>query len=338
MARPPRKLRTQGNQEFRAKAMPLDPNAVNLHPQARLFLDFLAQAKRIPYSEITPEQARAQFTEFCRRMKKQCEWDVTASDQAIPGPAGPLPTRLYRPRAKGAAALPVLIYFHGGGWCIGDLDTHDAVCRQIADAAGSAVLSVDYRLAPENPFPAAVEDAFAAVQHVAREGAKLGLDPSRIAVGGDSAGGNLAAVSAIMARDAGIPLRAQILIYPATDFCGGHPSHEECAEGFLLTRESIDWFSTNYVDPCHHRDWRVSPLCAPDHSRLAPALVIVGEFDPLRDESRAYAERLKAAGTETSFHLYPGMIHAFINLGGLISVADDALEQVAAMLAKRFSG
>ncbi|HYM04382.1 MAG TPA: alpha/beta hydrolase [Stellaceae bacterium] len=317
--------------------MPLDPNAVNLHPQAKLFLDFLAQAHRIPYCEITPEQARAQFTEFCQRMKKQCEWDVEASDHTIPGPAGPVPTRLFRPRAAGSALLPVLIYFHGGGWCIGDIETHDAVCRQLSDSAGCAVLAVDYRLAPEHPFPAGLDDCFATVQWVARDGASLGLDPLRIAVGGDSAGGNLAAVCAIMARDADIVLRAQILIYPATDFVRAHPSHEECAEGFLLTRESMDWFSGNYVDPCDHRDWRASPLHAPDHARLAPAMVIVGEFDPLRDESRAYAERLKAAGTEASFHLYPGMIHAFINLGGLISVADDAMGRVAEMLTEKFS-
>ncbi|MGH7001672.1 MAG: alpha/beta hydrolase [Stellaceae bacterium] len=316
--------------------MPFDPNTACLDPQAKAFLDLVAQAKRIPYSEITPAQARAQFLELCRRMGKKVEWDVEASDRTIPGPAGPLRTRLFRPRAAGAAALPALLYFHGGGWCIGDLDTHDGVCRQIAKEARCAVLSVDYRLAPEHPFPAAVEDCAAALRFIAAHGGSLGLDPARLAVGGDSAGGNLAAVCALIARDEGIALRAQVLIYPATDFAGAHRSHDDCGEGFLLTRESIAWFGGNYLAPCQHGDWRASPLRAADHARLAAAIVIVGEFDPLRDESRAYAERLAAAGTEASFHLYPGMIHAFFSLGGVIDAADRAMAQVAAMLRRNF--
>ncbi len=317
--------------------MALDPARVTLDPQAKALLDMIALAGRIPYTEITPAQARAQFVELCRRTRKPAEWPVSARDLELPGPAGPLRARLFRPSEAGAAALPVLAFFHGGGWCIGDLDTHDPACRQLALEARCAVLSVDYRLAPENRFPAAVEDCFAALRFLAEAGAGLGLDPRRLAVGGDSAGGNLAAVSALLARDAGIALRGQVLIYPATDFSLARPSHEDYAEGFLLTRDSMAWFGGNYVAPAAHADWRASPILAPDHSRLPPAIVIVGECDPLRDESRDYAERLRAAGTEASFHLHPGMIHGFFTMGGAISAADRAIAQSAAHLRRVFA-
>ena len=317
--------------------MALDPNTVDLDPQAKALLDAVAAAKRIPYSEITVPQARAQFVELCRRTRKNTAWEVAAADHMIAGPAGPIRIRLFRPRSAGAAPLPVLVFFHGGGWSIGDIDTHDPVCREIAQGAGCAVLSVDYRLAPEHRFPAAVEDCFAALCFAAAPEKNLGLDPTRIAVGGDSAGGNLAAVCALMARQSGIALRCQVLIYPATDFVRGHPSHEDFAEGFLLTRESMAWFSGNYLDEAQWRDWRASPLHAPDLSRLAPAVIIVGACDPLRDEGRDYAERLRAAGSEASFHLFPGMIHGFLTMGGVIDAADRAIDQSVTLLKKSFA-
>jgi acetyl esterase len=317
--------------------MALDPTAVPLDPQARALLEMIALAGRIPYSEITPPLARAQFAELCRRTRRDGEWDVAASDHEIAGPAGKLRTRLYRPRGA-AAPLPVLAFFHGGGWCIGDLDTHDPVCRQLAEAARAAVLAVDYRLAPEHRFPAAVEDCFAALRFLAVEGAALGLDPLRLAVGGDSAGGNLAAVAAILARDAGIALRAQILIYPATDFSVERPSHDDYADGFLLSREAMAWFGGNYVAPAQHGDWRASPILAPDLSRLPPALVVVGECDPLRDEARDYALALRQAGNDAAFHLFPGMIHGFFTMGGAIAAADRAVDLAAALLRRSFSG
>ncbi|HXY98840.1 MAG TPA: alpha/beta hydrolase [Stellaceae bacterium] len=317
--------------------MPLDPAKVDLDPQARTLLEVIALAGRIPYSEITPPLARAQFAELCRRTRKAAEFPVSVADHALAGPAGALRARLVRPRAAGEAPLPVLAFFHGGGWCIGDLDTHDAALRQLAVEAGCAVLALDYRLAPEHPFPAAVEDCFALLQFLAAEGGSLGLDPRRIAVGGDSAGGNLAAVAAILARDAGIALSGQVLIYPGTDFSRERPSHDDYAEGFLLTREAMAWFGGNYVRPADRHDWRASPILAPDLARLPPAVVIVGECDPLRDESRDYAAALRAAGNEAAFHLYPGMIHGFFTMGGAIAAADRAIAQSAALLGRVFA-
>jgi len=318
--------------------MPLDPNRVPLDPQAKALLDMIALAGRIPYSQITPPQARGQFAELCRRTKSPREWPVTARDQAIPGPAGPLPTRLFLPREAASGPLPVLAFFHGGGWCIGDLETHDPVCRQLAHEAHAAVLSVEYRLAPERRFPAAVDDCFAALRFLAASGESLGLDHRRIAVGGDSAGGNLAAVAALLARDAGIALKAQVLIYPATDFTQYRPSHDDYAEGFLLTRESIAWFGGNYLDDAQRGDWRASPILARDLRGLPPAIVICGECDPLRDESRDYAAKLREAGNEATFHLYPGMIHGFCTMGGAIAAADQAIAQSAALLRRVFGG
>lgn len=318
--------------------MVLDPGKTNLDPQAKALLDMIALAGRIPYSQITPPLARAQFVELCRRTRKAAEWPVTAADRDIPGPAGTLRTRLFLPREARPGPLPVLAFFHGGGWCIGDVETHDPACRQLAAEAGCAVLSVDYRLAPENRFPAAVEDCFAAVRFLASAGGSLGLDPARIAVGGDSAGGNLAAVSALLARDAGIPLKGQVLIYPATDWVTAYASRKDYAEGFLLTEEAIAWFGGNYIDAGAHSDWRASPILAPDLSRLPPAIVICGECDPLLGESRAYAETLRQAGNEASFQLYPGQIHGFFTMGGAISAADRAIAQSAALLRRVFGG
>jgi len=314
----------------------LNPDDVKLDPQAKALLDMIELAPRIPFSELTPPLARAQFVELCRRTHKTADWAVTTSDHEIPGPAGPLKTRLFRPRSAAQGGLPVLVFFHGGGFCIGDIDTHDPVCRQLADEARCAVLAVDYRLAPEHRFPAAVEDSYAVLRFVSAEGASLGVDPNRIAVGGDSAGGNLAAVSAISARDAGIVLVGQLLIYPAVDWVTPYQSRMDYSEGFLLTEEAIDWFGRNYIDAGQHHDWRASPIFAPDLSRLAPALVICGECDPLLDESRAYSEKLRQSGNDVQFHLYPGMIHGFLTMGGVIAAADNAVAQSAQFLTSIF--
>jgi acetyl esterase len=230
------------------------------------------------------------------------------------------------------------VFFHGGGWTIGDLDTHDVVCRQLANGARCAVFSVDYRLAPENPFPAAVDDCMAATAFVSKNSVSLGIDRKRIAVGGDSAGGNLAAVVSILARDAGGPAIAfQLLIYPATDQRGGFPSHERNGKGYLLTRESMDFFRACYLPRREDwSDWRASPLLAKDLSRLPPAFVLTAGFDPLVDEGRAYAERLAREGVKVEYREYEGMVHGFVLMGGVVDRANAAVADCAAALKAAF--
>jgi acetyl esterase len=244
--------------------------------------------------------------------------------------------RSYRPVPD--EVLPALVFFHGGGWTIGDLDTHDGVCRQLAVGARCAVFSVDYRLAPEHPFPAAVEDCFFATKFVFDHAQELKVDRSRLAVGGDSAGGNLAAVVALMARDqGGPPLAYQLLIYPATDQRCQMPSHERNGEGYLLTREGIRFFRAAYLpDEKDRTDWRASPLLAADHARLPPAFVLTAGYDPLVDEGRAYAERLAQAGAETSYREYPDMVHGFVLFGGVVDTANAAVDECCRRLRDAF--
>jgi acetyl esterase len=230
------------------------------------------------------------------------------------------------------------MFFHGGGWVIGDLDTHDVVCRRLANAAKCAVVSVDYRLAPEHKFPAAVEDCVAATEWVAEQAAALGVDSARMAVGGDSAGGNLAAVVALHARDHGGPaLRLQLLIYPATEFAMRHPSHTTRGEGFLLTHSTMKWFRDAYLrSDADMADWRASPLRAADVSRLPPAYILTAGFDPLSDEGAAYADRLSSAGVPVQHVHLPGQIHGFITMGKLIPAAGEAASAAGAALMKAF--
>jgi len=242
--------------------------------------------------------------------------------------------RVYRP-VKGET-LPALVYFHGGGWTIGDLDTHDVLCRQLALGARCVVISVDYRLAPEYPFPAAVDDCFAATRYVADHAAKLGI--GALAVGGDSAGGNLAAVVSLLARDTGAPAIAfQLLIYPATDQRLGSPSHERNAQGYLLTRDAIEYFRRAYLPKADDwTDWRASPALVKSHARLPPALVVTAGYDPLLDEGRAYAERLKAAGVSVEYREYADMVHGFILFGGVLDTANAAVADCCTALRRAF--
>jgi len=253
----------------------------------------------------------------------------------IPGAAGPIPARHYVPAGLPAdAPAPLLVYFHGGGWVIGDLDTHDGLCRFLAATAGVAVLSVDYRLAPEHRFPAAVEDCWAAYAWTAANAASLGADPARIAVGGDSAGGNLATVISLLAREGGGAAPAlQLLIYPVTDAVGGQRSRELFAKGFLLTRGDMDFFERHYLPPgTDPADPRVSPLRAPDLRNLAPAYLTTAGFDPLRDEGEAYAERLRQAGVRVAFRRHPGLIHSFANETAISRTARAAMFEAAGAL------
>jgi acetyl esterase len=253
-------------------------------------------------------------------------------DIAIPGPGGPIPARLYRSAKNGT--LPVLVFLHGGGWVVGNIDSHEAMCRHLANRAECAVLSVDYRMGPEHKFPAAVEDCFAATVWTAGNAAALGVDPGRLAVGGDSAGGNLAAVVSLLARDKGAPRIAyQVLIYPATDAAMRHDSVARYAEGYVLTRATMRWFYEQYLrTPDDAADWRVSPLLAPDLSRLPPAYVLTAGYDPLCDEGDAYAARLAAAGVPVTHRRFPGQVHGFVTNGRVIRAAETALDEAAAAL------
>ena len=230
--------------------------------------------------------------------------------------------------------LPGLVYFHGGGWVIGDLDTHDVLCRQLTAEAGITVASVDYRLAPEHKFPAAVDDAWEATRWVASVADLLGIDARRLAVGGDSAGGNLAAVVALLARDAGAPAIAfQALLYPVTDLSAESRSYNDFADGYMLTRDSMRWFAAQYLaGKDEAMDWRASPLRAATLSGLPPALIVTAGFDPLRDEGEAYARRLRDAGVRVDYACYGGMLHGFVGMGRLLDSGNRAVSHIAASL------
>jgi len=305
-----------------------------LHPQARAFIDLLAARGIPPTHTLAPDEARRAYRE--RRAFTQPEPPAVARVEALgaPGPAGEIPLRLYAPvaREQQQGLLPVLMYYHGGGWVIGDLDTHDTLCRQLANDAGCAVVAVDYRVGPEHPFPAAVDDCVAATRWVAREAKALGLDAARMAVGGDSAGGNLAAVVAIHERDAGAeglphPIRFQLLIYPATDMRRCASSHSTNGEGYVLTRDTIGYFHDHYMGAGTEQDmdWRASPLLHKDLGRLPPALVITAGYDPLRDEGLQYAQRLTESGVRTTLVNFERMIHGFVLMGRLLDEANSAV-------------
>jgi acetyl esterase len=301
--------------------MPLDP-------QVREILDQLQGLGFPGFAGLDVAQARA----IVRQLEgPPGELVVSVDDRMVPGPAGDVPVRLYRPAGDGTP--PLVVFFHGGGWTIGDLETHDAMCRALANRSACAVLAVDYRLGPEQRFPAAVEDAWAATRWAAEHAAELGTEPGRLGVAGDSAGGNLAAVVSLMARDAGgPPIGHQLLIYPATDLTRDWPSYRENAEGYFLTVRDMEWFEGHYLRSTADRaDWRMSPAVAADHSGLAPALVVTAEYDPLRDQGEAYGELLRAAGVPVRVVRYPGMIHGFVGMP-MLDGASQALEEMGAEL------
>ena len=304
-----------------------------LHPEARTLLEMMDAQPAPPLESLDPVEARASRLEPMKMLGGQPEVLGRVEDVVIPGPGRDLPVRVY---ASGHGGLrPGLLYFHGGGFVFGNLDTHDAVCRALAKESGAVVISVDYRLAPEHKFPAGVEDSHAATVWAVANAERLGIDASCIAVGGDSAGGNLAAVVAIRCRDAGGPaLALQLLLYPVTDFSTFEtPSHRELAEGYFLNRAAMDWFSAQYLaseDQKRHPE--VSPLLARDLTGLPPALVITAEFDPLRDEGEAYAQRLQQASVTVTMTRYPGMIHGFVSMRGVLSGGREAIREAAEAL------
>jgi len=307
-----------------------------LHPQAQALLRLIQEKGMPPTHTLGVAEAR-EFYRARRAVTQPPPPEVgLVRDLKAPGPAGDIPLRLYRPAGSVAsAALPVLVYYHGGGWVIGDLDTHDTLCRELSNLSGCAVVAVDYRMAPEHPFPAAVDDCLAGTRWVHANAAALGVDANRLAVGGDSAGGNLAAVVALSERDrSGVPIRFQLLIYPATDQRHDvHPSRAANGRGYLLEKDTMDWFHDHYIpDPRQDLDWRASPLLHPDHSRLAPAFVLTAGYDPLRDEGRAYAQKLSEAGVRASLVCFERQIHGFVTMGKVIDEAHTAVQLCAAQL------
>jgi acetyl esterase len=306
-----------------------------LHPQVAALLDRAANAGLPKYYDVPPAVARRLYRDARGPLSPEpppveASWLLLA-----PGPGGPVPVRAYRP--KGAAKeeiLPALVYFHGGGWVIGDLDTHDVVCRTLANGARCAVFSVEYRKAPESPFPAAVEDCFSALSLVFRNSGNLKINARQIAVGGDSAGGNLATVMALMARDAGAPaVSFQVLIYPGCDQRMAHPSIESNGVGYLLEKKTMEYFRGHYLPRREDwLDWRASPMLAKSLQGLPPAYVLTAGFDPLLDEGREYAERMQKEGVKVEYRNYADMVHGFITMGRVLDTANAALADCARAL------
>lgn len=312
------------NWSGRTEVMPLDEIAKRL-------LELAVAAGGQPTHLQTPVEARAVMLAQTASLGPP-EEVAAIEDRKIATAAQELPVRVYRPQRSRLSTG--LVYFHGGGWVLGSIDTHDGLCRSIANAAGCVVVSVDYRLAPEHPFPAATEDAISAVRWVADNAESLGIDRRRVVVGGDSAGGNLAAVATLMARDrGGPPLAGQVLLYPIADCDLNTPSYVNYADHHLLTRDAMAWFFRHYVPAgVSAADPYISPLRADSLRGLPPALVITAECDPLCDEGDAYARRLEAAGVPVQWHCYPGMIHGFIRRHKLLPPGREALNEIAAML------
>jgi acetyl esterase len=307
-------------------------------PQMQAVLERVAKSALPPFYTVSAVEARRIYKDTRAVLSPPVPEVGAVRALAARGPAGPIPLRLYRGLGTAAGTpLPLLVYFHGGGWTIGDLDTHDIICRTLANNAHCAVVAVDYRMGPEHKFPAAVEDCIAATRWIAAEAPALGVDAARIAVGGDSAGGNLAAVVAITLRDAGgPPLVFQVLAYPATDQRMDTASHARFGEGYLLTRNNMLWFRDNYLDPRDYDDWRASPLRAADLARLPPAHIITAGYDPLLDEGRAYSDRLVAAGAPVLYECFEGMAHGFLTMGGVVAAANHALYRLGQSLVQAF--
>jgi acetyl esterase/lipase len=309
---------------------------VTLDPDAAAVFRAFQEAGRPPYETVSPAEARELYLKG--RVVSNPEPPELASVEplTIPSPAGSIPARIYTPtrlrKANGLA--PGLVFFHGGGWVIGDLDSHDVVCRKLADEGELMVVSVDYRLAPEHKFPAAVDDAIASTKWIAEHAKQFGIDASRLMVGGDSAGGNLAAVVAISARDGNGPdIAGQVLIYPAIDFAMTHPSHREPETSILLTHSVIRWFRDHYLNgTADVHDWRASPARASTLIGLPPAYVLTAGADPLRDEGDEYARRLKEAGVAVTHRTFPGQFHGFFTMGKLLQQANVAAGEIGVWL------
>ncbi|MCG8546059.1 MAG: alpha/beta hydrolase [Alphaproteobacteria bacterium] len=306
-----------------------------LDPDVQSLIDTVANADFTPINLLSPEEARRQYLndEFETLIKPIPVGQV--ENFTIDGPGGALPMRLYRP-SQDDGTLPVVVYFHGGGFVIGGLESYDGLCRLLCERSGCLILSVDYRLAPEHRFPAAVDDAFAALAWTFSHAAEIGGDPSAVAVAGDSAGGSLAAVVCHLAHDGEVASpAAQVLIYPAVDLKADFPSRRTFAKMIPIPKQVIEWFNNCYLDnPESIDDPRASPIRYARFEGLPPALVLTAGFDPLRDEGKAYADKLRDAGVPVEYRCYDGLVHGFVSMGGVIRAASDAVDVIAAYLSK----
>jgi acetyl esterase len=297
-----------------------------LHPQIVKAIEAIRAAGLRPIETMTPAEARQQMEETARARKAEPLPVARIEERTMPGPAGPIRLRLYWPNATDSGGpVPAIVYFHGGGHVIGSLDTHDLIARNLCAGAEALVVSVGYRMGPEHKFPAAVEDSWAALEWALANAAELGADPERLGVHGDSAGANLAAVVALMARDKGRPkLRLQSLVYPVADYTLSAPSYQKFGTGYgILTRDAMVWFQKHYLrEAADAEDWRASPIKAKSLAGVAPAIVVTAECDVLHDDGQNYAEALRGAGVAVEYREYPGMIHAFF---GMVPAVDDAM-------------
>jgi acetyl esterase len=304
-----------------------------IDPDTKAVLDMIRLAGRPPFETLTPDEARQAYAASRKILQSPPEDVAESRDTTVPGPLGSIGVRLYRPVGTAASdILPALIWYHGGGWLLGDLDSHDVPCRRFANAARCRVIAVDYRMAPEHVFPAAVNDCAAVTKYVFDNAASLGVDPSKVAVGGDSAGGNLAAVMALMSRDGTLPpIAFQLLIYPATDMTMTTVSSTTIGPGVPLTSATMKWF-IDYYAKGHETDWRASPIRAASVAGTAPAMVLTCTHDPLRDEGIDYAKRLEREGVRVVHLHYSDQIHGFTGMGRLIRAADQAIDMMARAL------
>jgi acetyl esterase len=309
---------------------------VTLDPDAAAVFKAFQEAGRPAYETLTPAEARAYYLAARPVTNPEPPEMAEVKPLSIPAPHGAIPSRIYTPRIlrKANGLAPCLVFFHGGGWVIGDLDSHDVVCRTLADEGELIVISVDYRLAPEHKFPAAVDDAIAATRWISDNARSLGIDAARLTVGGDSAGGNLAAVVAIAARDGNGPtVSGQLLIYPAIDFAMTHSSHEEPETSILLTHSVMRWFRDHYLNGAADiHDWRASPARAATLAGLPPAYVLTAGADPLRDEGDEYARGLKEAGVSVTYRHFAGQFHGFFTMGKLLQQANVAASEIGVWL------
>jgi acetyl esterase len=324
----------QSSKDSASLAKKVEPSA-----STKLYLESLQAPGKRPVHSYPPAEARRLYSENSHLVTAEAPEIASSHDQTIPGPHGLLPIRIYRPMGSTPnEILPAFIFFHGGGWMLGNLETHDVICRKVCNQAHCSVIAVDYRLAPEFPFPIAVEEAIFATQWIFENAKALALDANRMAIGGDSAGG---ALSATVALDA-VPkkqfkLVLQVLIYPSVDQEPNYPSYEENGTGYFLDRDLLHFFQSNYLTPKDYLDWRASPIRAKSFVGLPPAFILTAGYDPLRDEGKDYGDRLRAAGVPVTYSCYEDMIHGFVRLGKVIPEAQNAIDEISAELTKAFA-